>query len=59
MRASIVARCGCSPAPGSTGRTNIRRSLQNTNGVYLRLSAQRKGLSLSLGADGMVIQLGS
>jgi hypothetical protein len=33
--------------------------LQNTNGVYLRLRAQRKGLSLSLGADGMVIKLGS
>jgi hypothetical protein len=33
--------------------------LQNTNGVYLRLHAQRKGLSLSLGADGMVIQLAS
>jgi hypothetical protein len=33
--------------------------LQNINGVYLRLHAQRKGLSLSLGADGMVIRLGS
>jgi hypothetical protein len=33
--------------------------LQNSNGVYLQLHAQRKGLSLSLGADGMVIQLGS
>ncbi len=26
MRASTAARCDCSPAPGSTGRTNIRRS---------------------------------
>ena len=26
MRASIAVPCGCSPAPGSTGRTNIRRS---------------------------------
>jgi hypothetical protein len=33
--------------------------LQNPNGVYLHLRAQRKGLSLSLGADGMVIKLGS
>jgi hypothetical protein len=33
--------------------------LQNGNGVYLRLKAQRQGLSLSLGADGMVVRLGS
>ena len=33
--------------------------LQNTNGVYLRLSARRRGLALSLGADGMVIRLAS
>jgi hypothetical protein len=33
--------------------------LQNSNGVYLRLKAQRQGLSLSLGADGMVVRLGS
>jgi hypothetical protein len=33
--------------------------LQNGNGVYLRLQAQRQGLSLSLGADGMVIRLGT
>jgi ATP-dependent DNA ligase len=26
MRASIAGKSGCSPAPGSTGRTNIRRS---------------------------------
>jgi hypothetical protein len=25
-RLAIMARCGCSPAPGSTGRTNTRRS---------------------------------
>lgn len=33
--------------------------LQNSNGVYLRLRARRQGLSLSLGADGMVVSLGS
>jgi hypothetical protein len=33
--------------------------LQNSNGVYLRLKARRRGLALSLGADGMVVQLGS
>ena len=33
--------------------------LQNGNGVYLRLKAQRQGLSLSLGADGVVVRLGS
>ena len=33
--------------------------LQNGNGVYLRLKAQRQGLSLSLGADGMVVRFGS
>lgn len=33
--------------------------LQNSNGVYLHLRARRQGLSLSLGADGMVIHLGS
>jgi hypothetical protein len=44
-------------AVGKSGKGEMW--LQNTNGVYLRLYAQRKGLSLSLGADGMVIQLGS
>ena len=44
-------------AAGESGKGEMW--LQNTNGVYLRLHAQRKGLSLSLGADGMVIQLGS
>lgn len=33
--------------------------LQNSNGVYLRLKAKRQGLSLSLGADGMVVRLGA
>ena len=33
--------------------------LQNSNGVYLRLKARRQGLSLSLGADGMVVRLGA
>jgi hypothetical protein len=33
--------------------------LQNSNGVYLHLMARRRGLSLSLGADGMVVRLGS
>jgi len=33
--------------------------LQNSNGVYLRLRAKRQGLSLSLGADGMVVRLGT
>jgi hypothetical protein len=33
--------------------------LQNPNGVYIHLNARRKGLSLNLGADGMVVHLGS
>ena len=33
--------------------------LQNPNGVYLRLKARRQGLALSLGADGMVVRLGT
>jgi hypothetical protein len=33
--------------------------LQNANGVYLRLKARRQGLSLTLGADGMLVQLGA
>ena len=36
-----------------------RMWLQNSNGVYLQLHAKRQGLSLSLGADGMVVQLGT
>lgn len=44
-------------AIGEQGRG--RMWLQNPNGVYLKLQARRQGLALSLGADGMVIQLGS
>jgi hypothetical protein len=33
--------------------------LQNSNGVYLRLKARRQGLSLTLGADGMLVRLGA
>ena len=33
--------------------------LQNSNGVYLRLKARRRGLALSLEADGMVVRLGT
>ena len=33
--------------------------LKNPNGVYIRLRAQRSGYSLNLGADGMVVHLGS
>jgi hypothetical protein len=33
--------------------------LQNSHGVYLQLHAKRRGLALSLGASGMVVQLGS
>jgi hypothetical protein len=44
-------------AAGQSGKGDMW--LQNSNGVYLRLRAQRKGLALSLGADGMVIRLGS
>jgi hypothetical protein len=44
-------------AIGDQGRG--RMWLQNPNGVYLKLHARRQGLALSLGADGMVVQLGS
>ncbi len=33
--------------------------LQNGNGVILKLQARRQGLALSLGADGMMLKLGS
>ncbi len=33
--------------------------LQNSNGVSLRLKARRQGLSLTLGADGMIVRLGA
>lgn len=44
-------------AIGDQGRGKMW--LRNANGVYLKLQARRQGLALSLGADGMVIQLGS
>ena len=44
-------------AIGDQGRGQMW--LQNANGVYLKLQARRQGLALSLGADGMVIQLGA
>ena len=44
-------------AIGNQGRGKMW--LQNSNGVYLKLQARRQGFALSLGADGMVIQLGS
>jgi hypothetical protein len=33
--------------------------LKNSNGVYLKLQAKRQGLSLNLGANGMVVELES
>ena len=33
--------------------------LQNSNGVYLCLKARRRGLSLTLGADGMGVRVGA
>jgi hypothetical protein len=44
-------------AAGQSGKGEMW--LKNPNGVYLHLRAQRKGLALSLGADGMVIKLSS
>ncbi len=44
-------------AIGDQGRGKMW--LQNSNGVYLELHARRQGLSLSLGADGMVVRLGA
>ena len=44
-------------AIGEQGRGKMW--LQNGNGVYLQLQAQRRGLALSLGADGMLVRLGS
>jgi hypothetical protein len=43
-------------AIGEQGRG--RMWLQNGNGVVLQLQARRRGLALSLGADGMVVHLG-
>ncbi len=42
-------------AAGQSGKGQMW--LENPNGVYLRLTARRKGVALSLGADGMVISL--
>jgi hypothetical protein len=42
-------------AAGKSGKGEMW--LENPNGVRLRLHAQRKGLALSIGADGMVIHL--
>jgi hypothetical protein len=44
-------------AAGEAGKGKMW--LQNSNGVYLHLLAKRQGLALSLGADGMVVRLGS
>lgn len=44
-------------AIGEQGRGQMW--LQNSHGVYLRLQARREGLALSLGASGMVVQLGA
>jgi hypothetical protein len=42
-------------AAGKSGKGEMW--VENPNGVYLHLHAQRKGLALSIGADGMVIKL--
>jgi hypothetical protein len=42
-------------AVGDAGRGQIW--LENSNGVKLHLRARREGLALSLGADGVVIQM--
>jgi hypothetical protein len=51
----VQARYGWAAADQGRGKM----WLQNPNGVYLKLQARRRGLALSLGADGMVLQLGS
>jgi hypothetical protein len=43
-------------AAGKSGKGEMW--LENPNGVYLRLRAQRKGLALSIGADGLAVHLG-
>ncbi|MBV9112778.1 MAG: hypothetical protein JOY67_08140 [Hyphomicrobiales bacterium] len=43
-------------AVGQQGRGFIW--LRNPNGVIMRLRAQRRGLALALGADGMIVRLG-
>ena len=42
-------------AAGKSGKGDMW--VKNPNGVYLRLHAQRRGLALSIGADGLVINL--
>jgi hypothetical protein len=42
-------------AAGESGKGEMW--VKNPNGVYLRLHAQRRGLALSIGADGLVINL--
>jgi hypothetical protein len=42
-------------AAGDIGHGTMR--LRNGNGVVMRLRAQRKGLALTLGADGMIVKL--
>ena len=44
-------------AAGAQGKGQLW--LKNPNGVYMHLRTQREGLSLNLGADGMVVHLGS
>ena len=43
-------------AAGDQGKGKLW--MQNSNGVYLRLTGVRSGLSLTMGADGVRIQLG-
>ncbi len=43
-------------AAGEQGRGTLW--MQNSNGVYLKLTGVRRGLSLTMGADGVSIQLG-
>jgi hypothetical protein len=42
-------------AAGDVGRGTMR--LRNAHGVVMRLRAQRRGLALTLGADGMIVTL--
>jgi hypothetical protein len=44
-------------AAGAQGKGEMW--LKNPNGVYIHLRTQRSGYSLNLGADGMVVHLGS
>ena len=49
----VQARAGI--VLGTVGKGGLW--LENTNGVYIRLTAKRTGIALSLGADGVVIQM--